>query len=103
MVQYKPMERIAGCAGFQWDDGNSAKISERHGVSPAECEQAFFNSPLIVADDNKHSANEARFYALGQSDSGRLLFVAFTVREKLIRVISARDMSRRERKIYLSS
>jgi uncharacterized DUF497 family protein len=94
------MERVTGCTGFQWDEGNSAKISERHKVSPAECEELFFNIPLIVADDDKHSANEARFYALGQSDSGRLLFLIFTVREKLIRVISARDMSRRERKIY---
>jgi hypothetical protein len=97
------MERIAGCTGFQWDDGNSAKISGRHGVSSVECEQLFFNIPLIVADDDQHSTHEARFYALGQSDSGRLLFVAFTVRQKLIRVISARAMSRRERKIYLSS
>jgi len=103
MVQYKAMERIAGCTGFQWDDGNSAKISKRHGVSTEECEQLFFNIPLGVADDDKHSTDEARFYALGQSDSGRLLFVTFTVRQKLIRVISARGMSRRERKIYLSS
>ena len=97
------MVRIEDCTGFQWDEGNSAKVAERHDVSPVECEQLFFNVLLIVADDNKHSENEARFYGLGQSDSGRLLFVAFTLREKLIRVISVRDMSRRERKIYLSS
>src|SRR5882757_10147304 len=81
------MDRIKGCTGFQWGDGNSAKIPDRHGMSPAECEQLFFNIPLIVADDEKHSVNEARFYALGQADSGRLLFVVFTIRENLIRVI----------------
>ncbi len=97
------MERIEDCSGFQWDEGNPIKSSERHGVTQVECEQVFFNIPLIVADDQKHSAAEARFYALGQSDSGRQLFVVFTIREKLIRVISARDMSRRERKVYLSS
>ena len=44
------MERVTGCTGFQWDEGNSAKISERHKVSPSECEESFFNIPLIVAD-----------------------------------------------------
>jgi uncharacterized DUF497 family protein len=92
-------ERLAECEGFQWDGGNSAKIWDRHRVMPSECEELFFNQPVIVGSDAPHSAGEERFYALGRSDSGRLMFVVFTIRGRLIRVISARDMSRKERKI----
>jgi uncharacterized DUF497 family protein len=76
---------------------------EKHGVSAPECEQIFFNKPLITGSDEKHSQQEARFYALGQADAGRLLFVVFAIRDDLIRVISARDMSRKERKVYEKS
>jgi uncharacterized DUF497 family protein len=95
-------ERLADCEGFQWDAANSGKIRERHGVSPAECEEVFFNRPLVIGDDVKHSAAEERLYALGQTDAARLLFVVFTMRGRLIRVISARNMSRNERKVYQS-
>jgi uncharacterized protein len=94
---------VEGCEGFQWDAGNAGKIWQRHRVAPNECEELFFNAPLVIAQDEEHSATEGRFYGLGQSDAGRLLFVAFTVRGRLIRVISARDMSRKERRIYRSS
>jgi uncharacterized DUF497 family protein len=96
-------ERFAECEGFQWDAANSGKIRERHKVAPSECEEVFFNHPLFVGDDEKHSVGEERLYALGQTDAARLLFVVFTIRSRLIRVISARDMSRKERKIYQSS
>jgi len=96
-------ERLAECEGFQWDAGNSPKIWDRHQVMPTECEEVFFNRPLIVGSDEQHSAGEERFYALGQTDGGRLLFVVFTIRGRLIRVISARDMSRKERRIFRSS
>jgi uncharacterized DUF497 family protein len=96
-------ERLAGCEAFQWDAGNAAKIWDRHQVTPAECEELFFNRPLVVGTDEGHSADEERLYALGQSDSARLMFVVFTIRGRLIRVISARDMSRKERRIYRSS
>jgi uncharacterized DUF497 family protein len=86
--------------GFDWDEGNVEKNRESHKVSPQEAEQVFFNRPLIVADDAKHSETERRYFVLGQTDDNRALFVAFTVRGDLIRVISARDMSRRERKVY---
>jgi hypothetical protein len=69
-------------------------------VTLAECEQVFFHRPLVVSEDPKHSQGEPRHYALGQTDLGRRLFVVFTIRGSLIRVISARDMSRRERGIY---
>jgi uncharacterized DUF497 family protein len=96
-------ERLQGCEGFQWDAGNAAKIWDRHQVTPAECEELFFNRPLAVGTDQKHSTGEERIYALGQSDSGRLMFVVFTIRGRLIRVIPARDMSRKERRAYRSS
>ena len=53
-----------------------------------------------VAEDEKHSEIERRYYALGHTDGGRSLFVVFTIRGDLIRVISARDMNRRERRLY---
>jgi len=88
------------CEGFDWDDGNINKNWLKHEVSPAECEQIFFNRPLVIQDDIKHSEAEKRFYALGRTDAKRNLFIAFTVRKKRIRVISARDMSRKEREVY---
>lgn len=91
---------LVKCAGFEWDKHNSGKIKTRHGVTPVECEQVFFNIPVIVGDDKKHSKIENRFYVLGQTDSGRLLFLVFTVRNDKLRVISARDMNRKERRVY---
>jgi uncharacterized DUF497 family protein len=88
------------CAGFDWDKGNFEKNRLKHGVSPFECEQIFFNQPLIVAPDEAHSQKETRLYALGQTDMERLLFVVFTVRKNFIRVISARDMSRSEKEVF---
>ena len=88
--------------GFDWDDGNARKSSDKHGVSQAEAEQIFFNSPLRVVPDAKHSSAEPRYHALGMTDEGRRLHVTFTLRAagSLIRVISARNMHRKEREIY---
>ena len=86
--------------GFQWDEGNSEKTWVRHEVSQAECEQLFLNRPIVVTFDEDHSKLERRFVALGHADSGRQLTVVFTVRGSLLRVISGRPMSRRERGIY---
>lgn len=91
------------CVGFQWDRGNSEKNWRKHRVSPFECEQVFFNQPLIAAEDADHSQQEPRFYVLGRSDNGRTLYIVFTIRGHLIRVISARDMNRKERKVYEQS
>lgn len=87
--------------GFDWDDGNSRKNIDKHGVSQSEAEQVFFNEPLIV-EDEKHSQQEFRFHALGHTNVGRLLHVTFTLRQnkKLIRIISARDMHTKEKEIY---
>ena len=88
--------------GFDWDTGNARKSEQKHGIAQAESEQIFFNVPLIVADDISHSGSEARFNALGKTDAGRLLHVTFTLREngRLIRVISVRDMNRKEKLRY---
>ena len=84
------------CEGFEWDEGNSDKNWDLYQVSKAESEEVFFNVPLILAGDTKHSKTEKRYYVLGQTDRGRLLFVVFTTRYNFIRVISARDMNQRE-------
>jgi uncharacterized DUF497 family protein len=95
-------EILFGCTEFQWDQGNDQKNFTKHGVTQAECEEVFFNSPLLVMDDEAHSEREARYYALGQSGASRLLFVVFTIRGTVLRVISARDMSSKEKRSYRS-
>jgi uncharacterized DUF497 family protein len=87
-------------AGFQWDKGNIDKNLDKHGVENWECEQIYFNEPLIILDDPKHSYAEKRWAAFGKTDAGRRLTVIFTKRDSLIRVISARDMKRKERIFY---
>jgi len=89
-----------GLDGFDWDEGNLTKNWEWHQVSSMECEEVFLNIPLLLADDTRHSSGEVRYYVLGQTNAGRLLFIAFAVRGTLIRVISARPMSGKERQIY---
>lgn len=91
---------LTQCEGFQWDSANAEKNWISHQVSQYECEEVFFNEPILLFEDTKHSQSEARKYALGKTNDGRKLFVVFTIRRKLIRVISARDMSKRERGIY---
>ena len=91
---------LLNCTGFQWDDGNNTKNGLKHQVTSAECEEIFFNQPLIVGNDNRHSLSEARFYVLGKTEQQRRLFLVCTVRSNLIRVICARDMSKKEREVY---
>jgi uncharacterized DUF497 family protein len=95
-----PTDPLAGCVGFEWDEGNANKSRERHGVSHMESEEMFFFDPLIVSPDSKHSGHEARYLALGQTAAGRRLFAVFTIRRDRIRVISTRPMSRQERRVY---
>lgn len=86
--------------GFDWDSGNNTKNYYKHQVTQVESEQIFSNQPLIIEQDNKHSHSEKRYYGLGQTDIGRKLFVVFTIRKSFIRIISARDMNKRERGAY---
>jgi|ERR1035437_6480649 uncharacterized DUF497 family protein len=91
---------FSGFEGFQWDAGNSHKNLIKHNVQNWECEQAFFNRPLMVLFDSLHSAVEECWAAFGKADSNRLLVIIFTKRDSLLRVISARDMDTKERKYY---
>jgi len=88
-------------AGFDWDDGNARK-NEKHGVSQSEAEDVFFNQQLLLLEDARHGGQELRYHALGRTLEERRLHITFTLREDglLIRVISARDMHRKERSIY---
>ena len=93
-------EFLVGLEGFEWDAGNADKNWHLHQVRQAEAEQVLLNRPLVFATDVNHSASEARFFTLGCTDSGRHLTIVFTTRGTLVRVISARQMSRAERKAY---
>ena len=86
--------------GFQWDQGNIDKNLFKHKVENWESEQVFFNKPLLILDDPRHSIPEKRWAAFGKTDASRFLIVIFTKRGDLIRVISARDMNKKERKFY---
>jgi uncharacterized DUF497 family protein len=91
---------LESCIGFDWDGGNLHKNWERHRVAVEEAEDVFFQEPLVVRGDVRHSKGEKRYYALAKTGAGRQLFVAFTIRGNLIRVISARDMNRNEERTY---
>ena len=97
------MVDLSSVDGFEWDEGNQSKNWIKHQVLTAECEEVFLNLPLLLAGDAQHSQGEQRFYVLGQTNSERKLFISFTIRTNKIRVISARDMSRKERQAYAKS
>jgi uncharacterized protein len=96
------MVNLGKIIGFDWDEGNARKSQDKHAVTQAEAEQAFFNEPLLLLLDERHSKMEARYHAYGNTNDGRKLHIAFTLREDgaLIRVVSARDMHRKERMTY---
>ena len=102
ILRYTGMIDWSRVVGFDWDAGNERKSADKDHVSQAEAEQAFFNRPLLVLEDDRHSMAEARFHALGRTETGRALHITFTLRRDatLIRVISARDMSDKERAAY---
>lgn len=85
---------------FEWDQGNIDKNLVKHGVINKEAEEMFSNKPLLVSEDVKHSSKERRFQALGKTDEKRLLFISFTIRNEKVRIISARDMNKKEVKVY---
>ncbi|OHA23634.1 MAG: hypothetical protein A3G52_02695 [Candidatus Taylorbacteria bacterium RIFCSPLOWO2_12_FULL_43_20] len=86
--------------GFEWDAGNSGKNWKSHAVTDEECEEAFFDPDKKVAVDETHSQNERRYFLLGNTSQSRLLVIVFTIRHERIRVISARDINKKERKLY---
>lgn len=85
---------------FEWDKGNINKNFIKHGVTNKEAEEVFSNKPFAASQDIKHSSAEKRFQALGKTDEGRLLFVSFTIRNDIVRIISVRNMNKKEVKVY---
>ena len=94
------MRLFQAFTGFDGDSANREKNWQRHRVAWWECEEVFFNQPLYISPDIRHSLKEERYYALGKTTQGRRLFVVFTRRRNSIRVISARDMHKKERRVY---
>lgn len=94
------MEIFTQFKGFEWDKWNKNKNYEKHRVSWIECEEVFFNEPLYLFHDDKHSKKEERYYVLGRTNLQRLFFIVFTKRGDKIRIISARDMNKKERRTY---
>ncbi|MEA2065074.1 MAG: BrnT family toxin [Patescibacteria group bacterium] len=95
------MIKFSKIIGFDWDNGNILKNWDKHKVKYKECEEIFFNKPLIIANDKSHSNIENRYHVLGKTSQNRFLFLSFTVRKNKIRVISARNMNKKESKIYV--
>jgi uncharacterized protein len=85
---------------FDWDKGNKEKNWKKHGVDLKECEQAFFDSQIKFFEDPGHSTIENRFLAYGQTEKERKLVLVFTIRKQKIRIISARDQNKKERRVY---
>ena len=94
------MINLSKITGFDWNNGNIYKNWLKHKIKAEECEQIFFHKPLIINFDSKHSNSENRYYTLGKTDSFKLIFTVFTIRKNKIRIISARSMNKKERKIY---
>ncbi|MDZ4209725.1 MAG: BrnT family toxin [Candidatus Curtissbacteria bacterium] len=94
------MKILPAPLSFEWDEGNIDKNLKKHEVTNQEAEEIFENKPLRVAEDVRHSHQEKRFRALGGTNRGRLLFLSFTIRKDKVRIISARDMNKKEVAVY---
>ena len=84
---------------FEWDMGNIDK-NKKHGVEDKEAEEVFLDERKKTFKDKLHSDGEERFRVVGKTKKGRLLFVAFTKRKNKIRIISARDINKKEVYLY---
>lgn len=100
MRSRKAHDAIQSAVGFEWDEFNTGKNWQKHRVTPEEAESIFFHEPLLLLTDAEHLSHELRFAAMGETPGGRRLLVIFTLRKKLIRVISARDTNRKESEVY---
>lgn len=86
--------------GFEWDEGNTDKSFKKHGITPKESEEVFLDEDLKVETDLKHQQREIRDIAIGKTFGGEILFVVFTTRNRMIRIISARIANKKERRVY---
>ncbi|MCU7500514.1 MAG: BrnT family toxin, partial [Ignavibacteria bacterium] len=95
------MLKITKSTEFDWDIGNWDKNYYKHNVTRTEAEEVFFNRPILLSTDKKHSTTtERRYLALGKTNRERKLFISFTERENMVRIISVRDMTPNERQRY---
>lgn len=85
---------------FDWNEANREKNWRKHGVSIEEAQEAFLDSHGILFDDVRHSFAEDRYIAIGKTYQGRCMFIVFTVRSHLVRIISARPCKRKEVELY---
>ena len=85
---------------FEWDEGNTQKSFKKHGIENDESEGVFFDKDSVLAEDRKHSGSETRYQIVGKSNIGRLLNIIFTIRKQKVRIISARRMHLKERRLY---
>ena len=91
---------LSKVVAFEWDKGNIDKNLKKHNVSNQEAEEVFFNKPIVFSEDKKHSTTEKRYMIWGKTNRNRLLTIFFTIRNNRIRVISTRDMHKKERSEY---
>jgi len=94
------MKDLTRITEFEWDKGNTDKNWEKHRVSDEECEEVFFDPNKKVLEDALHSVDEARYILIGQTKLNRFLFISFTLRKNKVRVISARDLNKKEKHLY---
>lgn len=87
-------------AGFEWDEGNIDKSYKKHGITPNEAEEVFVDKNVGIERDIKHQETEERYIAIGTTLNAKLLFVVFTIRRSMIRIISARRADKKERRLY---
>ena len=85
---------------FEWDQGNTNKIYRKHKVKTFECEEVFFDENKVILKDVQHSGEEERYVLLGKTKKERLLFIVFTTRQHKLRIVSARDINKKERGLY---
>jgi uncharacterized DUF497 family protein len=91
------MQILPEFEGFEWDEGNFEKNLKKHNVTTQEAEELFASEPIIARHDDHHSTQgEERIQALSNTKTGRRLFIALTLRNHKIRVISIRDMTPQE-------
>ena len=94
------MRSLPSPIAFEWDKGNADKNAKKHKVGNKEAEEIFEDKGLKILKDLRHSQKEERFFAYGITKTKRKLHIVFTIRDQLLRVISARDQSKKERKFY---
>ncbi len=85
---------------FEWDDDKAASIEGKHGVAFPEAQTVFADPRALTGYDPDHSDEEDRYITMGTSLEGRLLVISHTDRDNRVRIISAREASRRERRDY---